>query len=391
MTGLRPLPLAQVAGLLEGAVDVRWGADGFQPVRLTEDAFDFCHPSLSDAFTAEAAAGVRLRLRTTARHLALTVAQDVPARFLEGGDPGPELAPPVRYDLVVDGQLFGRVPADHAGDPQRLLFSDLPPGTKVVEVWLSQSVGVSIRGLAVDADASVESVPDESPRWVVYGSSITHGSTAAGPSATWPAVAARALGWHLTSLGFRGGCHLDPYVARVIAGLPADRITLKLGINVHNGQTLRERTFAPIVHGFVQTIRDAHPTTPIEVISPIYSVGREDSSLTTVPVPGSERLAVTGDLSLVQMRDILEEVVETRRRHGDAAIAYFEGPVLLGEADQGHLADGLHPDATGLVTMGERYATLNGRTRWLTEVRRSATVIPGRVTESAASTADSVT
>lgn len=77
--------------------------------------------------------------------------------------------------------------------------------------------------------------------------------------------------------------------------------------------------------------------------SPIYRVGREDSSLTTVPVPGSERLAVTGDLSLAQMRDILEEVVETRRRHGDAAIAYFEGRVLLGEADQGHLADGLHP------------------------------------------------
>ena len=40
---------------------------------------------------------------------------------------------------------------------------------------------------------------------------------------------------------------------------------------------LRHRTFLPVVHGFIQTIRDARPETPITVISPIISPDREDS------------------------------------------------------------------------------------------------------------------
>ena len=40
------------------------------------------------------------------------------------------------------------------------------------------------------------------------------------------------------------------------------------------------RTFAPYVHGFLETVRDGHPTTPITVISPILSPSREDDVVT---------------------------------------------------------------------------------------------------------------
>jgi len=50
---------------------------------------------------------------------------------------------------------------------------------------------------------------------------------------------------------------------------PADFISLKLGINVVNGDSMRERSFIPAVHNFLDTIREKKPNTPILIISPI--------------------------------------------------------------------------------------------------------------------------
>lgn len=33
---------------------------------------------------------------------------------------------------------------------------------------------------------------------------------------------------------------------------------------------MRLRAFGPAVHGFLDTLREGHPTTPLLVISPIY-------------------------------------------------------------------------------------------------------------------------
>ena len=50
---------------------------------------------------------------------------------------------------------------------------------------------------------------------------------------------------------------------------PADLISVKIGINLVNTDLMRLRAFAPAVHGFLDTIRDGHPTTPLLVVSPI--------------------------------------------------------------------------------------------------------------------------
>ena len=42
-----------------------------------------------------------------------------------------------------------------------------------------------------------------------------------------------------------GQCQLDGFTARTIRDLPADLISCKLGINIVNGDTMRERTFVP--------------------------------------------------------------------------------------------------------------------------------------------------
>ena len=58
----------------------------------------------------------------------------------------------------------------------------------------------------------------------------------------------------------------------------------RLGINTHNLASLSNRTFATAALGFVLTVRDGHPTTPLVLISRkrsrslrvFRSLGKED-------------------------------------------------------------------------------------------------------------------
>jgi hypothetical protein len=155
-------------------------------------------------------------------------------------------------------------------DPSVIRFDGLPGGRKHVEIWLPQNASCMLRELRLDHGASIDAPPpSDRRRWVHYGSSISHCMEAEHPTGTWPAVVARTAGVDLYSLGLAGQCQLDQFAARTIRDLPAELISLKLGINVVNADTMRERAFVPAVHGLLDTIRDGHPDTPIVVISPI--------------------------------------------------------------------------------------------------------------------------
>ena len=56
-----------------------------------------------------------------------------------------------------------------------------------------------------------ESYEDARPKWVTYGSSITHCRTAESPSQTWPGVAARQSGLNLTCLGYGAVATWNPW------------------------------------------------------------------------------------------------------------------------------------------------------------------------------------
>lgn len=147
---------------------------------------------------------------------------------------------------------------------------------------------------------------------------------------------------------------LDPFVARTIRDLAADAISLELGINVVNGDTLRERTFAPAVHGFLDTVREGHPHTPVLVVSPIWCPSVEDHPGPNLVAPdgkfvakdGCEELRA-GCLTLRRVREILASLVEARRRAGDEHLHLLDGLALFGPDDAGDLPDDLHPNAAG--------------------------------------------
>jgi lysophospholipase L1-like esterase len=175
----------------------------------------------------------------------------------------------------------------------------------------------------------------------------------------WPVRAAQIMNLNLTNFGFAGECQLDGFAARSIANTPADFITLKLGINIVNADSMRERAFIPAVHNLLDTIREKQPTTPILIISPIWCPFHE-----TTPGPimidgpllfAKERPAefAAGALHLVRIREILDEAVINRK---DKNLHYMNGLELMNEHDVDLMPDKLHPNSEGYRLMGERFA-----------------------------------
>ena len=351
---------------IEGAVDIRVEPGGLRPTRLP----DWARAQLPTPFfglVADAAAGVRLRLSTAATVVELTV------EVTSAEVPGVGVLPAV-FDLRVDGQHAARVAArggnivrlrDNSAMPefvpgptQVVRFDDLSGELKEIELWLPHVATCDLVSLHTDAELVAVEEPS-APKWVHYGSSISHCIEAAGPLGTWPATAANRNNLALTCLGFAGNAMLDPFVARTIRDLPADLISLKIGANIVEQASFRVRTFGPAVHGFLDTIREGHPDTPIVVISPLPMPVAEERSGPVVPDPadGPHALGTDADLTAggLSMRIVREQLRELVGQRGDA-VHYLSGLDLLRLTETADLHDGIHPGAAAYLRMGERFA-----------------------------------
>lgn len=362
--------------LVHGALELERTDRGLRPHRLPEWARAQTDDPQLRLVEAQPA-GVRVAMRTAATRLELEV---LPTKRAYAGVPP---RPDGTYEVLVDGQLVDEltVPGGNVltvdmmtgshtfepGEPTTLVVG-LPAGEKDVEVWLPHDEETELVDLR--ADAPVQPLPSSGPRWVHHGSSISHGSNATRPTGTWPVVAARLAGLDLVNLGLGGSALLDPFVARTIRDLPADRISIKLGINLVNADLLRRRALGPAVHGWLDTIRDGHPETPIRLVSPIHCGIHE-----SVPGPtgvdmsgvaegrvgfvaeGDPAAVARGGLTLEVVREVLAEVVE---RRADPHLAYVDGLSLYGPDDEARmpLPDNLHPDAASHRLIGERFAAL---------------------------------
>jgi hypothetical protein len=320
-----------------GALDLEATATGLVPRRLPAWTRAQIPDDLMMEFVVQAPSGVRLRLRSDTTTLELDVMLTM-LHWSAGPFEG------AAFDLVVDGELVEQARID-AGPPTTVRFGDLPAGSKVIELWLPQGATLELRGLRVDDGATVERAPDDRLRWVHYGSSISHCLEADSPTGIWPAVAARLGGVQVINLGLGGQCVLDPFVARTIRDLAPDLISVKVGINIVNTDSFRERTFGPAVHGFVDTIRERLTDTPMLLVSPIFCPSVEHHPGPTVANREGRFVTVPG-------------LDERRRALGDERLHYLDGLSLFGPDDAADLPDDLHPNAAGYQRMGERFAAL---------------------------------
>ncbi|WP_328564325.1 GDSL-type esterase/lipase family protein [Streptomyces coelicoflavus] len=363
--------------LLRGALDLERTERGLLPHRLPARA----RAQNTDGQLAMAESqpsGVRLALRTRATALELDTLPT--KRVYAGAPPRPDGV----YDLLVDGRPAGRASVTggntltidmttgttslEPGPAGTLHFADLPVGSKDVEIWLPHNETTEL--VALRTNAPVEPAPDPGRRvWLHHGSSISHGSDAASPTTTWPALAASLGGVELVNLGLGGGALLDPFTARAMRDTPADLISVKIGINVVNADLMRLRAFGPAVHGFLDTIREGHPGAPLLVVSPVLCPVHEDTPGPLAPdfAGGRVRFVATGDpaeraggkLTLNVIRDELSRIVRERAAD-DENLYYLDGRALYGEADAADLPlpDGIHPDAATHRLIGERFAKL---------------------------------
>lgn len=374
---LNDIPLD--ASLFRGVIEVEPTPRGLVLHRLPARARAQCtDPQLLMAESQPA--GIRLALTTTARTIELDT---VPTkRVYLGAPPRPDGV----YDLLVDGALVAQATADggdvltidlatgsfeqRAGDPATVRFADLPEGEKSVEIWLPHDESTVVSALRADAPVSPLAASDRV--WVHHGSSISHGSNATHPTGTWPVIAARRGGVGLVNLGFGGGALLDPFTARAIRDVPADLVSVKIGINVVNADLMRLRAFGPAVHGFLDTIREGHPEKPLLVMSPVRCPTHENTPGPLAPdlsamaegrvgwiATGDPAEVAAGRLTLEVIRAELARIV-AERASSDPHLHLLDGRELYGEADEAEypLPDGLHPDGPTHALMGERFAAL---------------------------------
>lgn len=367
MTELREIPLVGGPVEFRGALDLERGAAGVLPRRLPAWTKEQYPDSFMD-FATTMPSGVRLAFRTEASILQL----DVLTLVLHlDGEPGP--LSPGKVDLRLDGEAAGhvdvpvgdvlRIPHPRAkgrlvrGAPGAVCFAGLPGHMKEVELWLPPQTPCEL--VALRANAPVHPpAPTGRRRWVHYGSSISHCAEADSPTGTWPVVAASRAGVEVVNLGFSGNAMLDPYIARTIRDLPAELISLKVGVNIVERAAFTPRTFGPAVDGFLDTVREGHPDVPLLVISPIIFPETED---VRGPEPGDgfpdpDDPGVEGALTMPALRATLDGIVRRRARH-DPWLRFLDGRELFGAGDVADLPDGLHPNAAGYRRIGERFAT----------------------------------
>jgi lysophospholipase L1-like esterase len=358
---------------VRGALELDRTSDGWLPRRLPA----WTKPQLPDIFMntmVTMTAGVRIVFATDSPVVEF-VSHPRTIHTLPSA-----VRPPI-YQLVVDGEIRpdavatggSYVHIDRTKGPEGIDFEvgaavtvrwdDLGDHRKTIEIWLPTNSSVELLALRVAAGASAAPVPVTRRRWTHYGSSISHCMDVDRPFDAWPPMVSRLADVELTDVALAGQCHLDPFMGRVIRDLPADVISVKLGINLVNMASMTQRTFGPAVHGLLDHIRDGHPTTPLLVVSPIVCPVAEDHPGPTVPtdrgtfgVVATPPEARVEPLTLRRIRQMLSAIVEQRRSAGDEQLHHLDGLELFGADDHQLLYDGLHPSPEGYALVGQRFA-----------------------------------
>lgn len=332
---MKSIPASEIAGYFHGHLGVLNTPQGVCPFRMRNEDMPWI-PSLLVG-PASKASGTRLSFITTTRKITLKMAITLHTSAETGRPEG-------KFDLFVNGEMVESQQPEN-GENQILNFQELPAGEKLVEIYLPQYTTFFLQELILGEDSdTITPYQDSRPRWLTYGSSITQCAGANRPSQTWPALVARHFNWNLTSMGYGGQCHFDQIVARTIADQKVDRISCCLGVNTVSG-TFSPRTWQPAVEGFIFTIRDKHPNTPLLIISPIAAPNREYN------------LAENSHMGLIPMRRMLEESFQKFRAAGDRNIYFLNGLEILNveEAHEYLLSDLVHPGGKGYEYMARKF------------------------------------
>ncbi len=244
-------------------------------------------------------------------------------------------------DLYADGVYRGTATADRDSKPgktsEHTYFKDQPRVDREITLYLPLYMPVKVLAIGLDAEARVQPAAPftVSGPVVFYGTSITQGGCASRPGMSYQAILGRMLNLDFVNLGFSGNGKGEPELARAVASINAACFVLDFAQNNPTVDSLAQ-VYAP----FLETIRSAHPETPVLVITPIYSAHESWSR----------------DARLEGMRELIRQVAAKRIAAGDHHLEIVEGTDLLGPSRGDGLVDGTHPNDLGFQWMAEGLA-----------------------------------
>jgi lysophospholipase L1-like esterase len=254
---------------------------GLQPVRVPKVWRDKWPPRT--AWRGMSAAGVTLRFRTDSKKLSFRVT------FIDSGDSPAtpavawERSRPSFFSLYRDAKYVGAVPALTIFTRQDLtIYEDKSLSgeaeIKVLFPFYYRNAEIIVHAIGIEPGAKLlRPAPDNRPRVLFHGDSITHGHGVTSPRETYVSQVAEKVGCVPLNYGFGGTAWADNIVAQTIAARDDwDILTIMLGANSlagtdSAGKPETAAQYAEKYDAYLTTIRTAAPAKPILCITPILN------------------------------------------------------------------------------------------------------------------------
>ena len=279
-------------------------------------------------------AGVRLVFSTSATQITL-----------RAWDPGHEPEEEAVVSVWLNDKRVAGSNQRNPGGEIRIEFALPADGAQTVTLYLPYVTRLEPITLGVPDGHTLLPVDPAPHVWAAYGDSITQGRTATDPGMTYVAQAARLAGVEPLNLGFRGWARGEPGVAKSLAAMRFDVLSILMGVNLRVSPWLDAPAWRETFRNFIELIRAGHPTTPILVMSILSCHG--DFTDTTPDARG---------VTVAALREAEHEVVAKLRAAGDSQIRLIDGTTIIGPNDTALIPDGVHPNDTGMARIAAHIA-----------------------------------
>lgn len=218
------------------------------------------------------------------------------------------------------------------------LYSNWPATMRNIVLNLPLYQGVEEIWIGLDEGATVVAPPAYSShkKVVIYGTSVTQGGCASRPGMVYSNILSRRIPLEFINLGFSGNGKGEPELAEVISQIK-DPACLYVD---YEGNCVSTELFRETLPQFIRIYREAHPLTPILVVSRIRYAREE----------------ITPHLYEMRMerKRFEQQLVNELREQGDLNIYFFDGSNSLGEEDFFECTvDGSHPTDLGFIRMAD--------------------------------------
>jgi lysophospholipase L1-like esterase len=325
---------------------------GLQPVRVTKVWRD--QWPARTARRAMSAAGVTVRFRTDSKKLVLRVAfvdvPDAPATPAVAW----ERSRPSFFSLYRDANYVASIPALTVFTQQDVTIynDDTLSGEAEIQVlfpFYYRNAEVIVHAIGIELNAKLLcAAPDNRPRVLFHGDSITHGHGVTSPRETYPCQVAEKIGCVPLNFGFGGTAWADNIVAQTIAARTDwDILTIMLGANSLAGADSAGKPETAAQYGvkydaYLETIRAAAPSKPILCITPILNRLDLTRGNPNGEMPKAYRQAITR--------------VVRERQYSDEHLYLLDGLTMVSDPLFLLVTDTVHPNDAGMHRIAEGVA-----------------------------------